>query len=229
MEHGGSISSVPYAIGPNARQRKSMPKKKPVEDRRIQRTRALLQNALVSLMIEKAYESITVQEIIDRANVGRATFYAHFADKKTLLTSRIEDLRGALLRQQREALSVSGNGVRTFSFSRAMLEHANDNLMLWRRIAGRESGTFVLARIQDMLAELVRNDVAALGLTRKSPDSEALVQHLTGGFVALMMWWLNEGARLSAKDIDERFTRLAMLGLAAFLPESRARAVRWQA
>ena len=195
-----------------------MPRQKKVEDRRIQRTRALLQNALVSLMIEKPFESITVQEIIDRANVGRATFYAHFADKKTLLTSRIEDLRAALLRRQRDALSESRNGNRTFSFSRAMLEHASDSLTLWRGIAGRESGAFVISRIQEMLAELVRNDIVALGVTRKNADREALVQHLTGGFVALMVWWLNDGRQLSIEEVDERFTTLAWRGLAAFLP-----------
>jgi AcrR family transcriptional regulator len=203
-----------------------MSKQRKVEDRRIQRTRALLQNALVSLMIEKAYESITVQEIIDRANVGRATFYAHFADKSALLTSRLEDLRVALLRKQREALSKPGNGIRAFSFSRAMLEHASESLTVWRGIAGRESGAFVMARIQDILAELVRNDVAALGLTRKSSEREALVQHLTGGFVALMVWWLNGGAQVSVNEIDERFTKLALEGLSAFLPAEQVRAVR---
>jgi AcrR family transcriptional regulator len=226
MEQVRPIRSVLNRIAEHVRSRESMSKQKKVEDRRIQRTRALLQNALVSLMIEKAYESITVQEIIDRANVGRATFYAHFADKESLLTSRLEDLRAALLRHQREALSASGNGIRTFSFSRAMLEHASDSLTLWRGIAGKESGTFVMARIQDMLAELVRNDVAALGLTRKSPDREALVQHLAGGFIALMVWWLNEGKQLSVEEIDGRFTRLALHGLAAFLPTAQVRRVR---
>ena len=50
-------------------------------DRRVQRTRQLLQDALISMMIEKGYAATTVQDIIGRANVGRATFYAHFADK----------------------------------------------------------------------------------------------------------------------------------------------------
>jgi hypothetical protein len=83
-----------------------------------------------------------------------------------------------------------------------------------------------MARIQDILAELVRNDVTALGLNRRSSDPEALVQHLTGGFVALMVWWLNEGARLSANEIDERFTKLALHGLTAFFPTAQVRAAR---
>ena len=67
------------------------------KDRRVQRTNQLLRAALVSLIQEKGYENITVQNIIDRANVGRATFYAHFENKEDLLVSGFEDLR-ALLR-----------------------------------------------------------------------------------------------------------------------------------
>jgi AcrR family transcriptional regulator len=67
------------------------------KDRRVQRTNQLLRAALVSLIQEKGYENITVQNIIDRANVGRATFYAHFENKEHLLVSGFEDLR-ALLR-----------------------------------------------------------------------------------------------------------------------------------
>src|SRR5437660_10085913 len=94
-------------------------------DRRVQRTRQLLQDALISMMIEKGYEATTVQDIIDRANVGRATFYAHFADKETLLASRIEDLRAMLTQQQQQALATRG-GVRERrrGFRLAMLEYA---------------------------------------------------------------------------------------------------------
>src|SRR5215212_4388 len=58
-------------------------------DRRSQRTRQLLSAALLALMLEKRYDAITVQDIIDRANVGRATFYAHYFDKEDLLMSDI--------------------------------------------------------------------------------------------------------------------------------------------
>jgi AcrR family transcriptional regulator len=200
--------------------------RKKFEDRRVRRTRTLLQNALTSLMIEKGYESITVQEIIERADVGRATFYAHFADKRTLLTSRLEDLRALLLRQQREVAAASGNAGRALSFSRAMLEHASASLPVWRALAGRESGAFVLARIHEMLVELVRNDLVALGLTQRGQEREALVQYLTGGFIALMMWWLSDGAKLSVEEVDSRFGKLAMQGIAPFISTPRYRGER---
>src|SRR5213593_1902268 len=117
-------------------------------DRRVQRTRQLLQDALISMMIEQGYEATTVQDIIDRANVGRATFYAHFADKETLLTSRLEDLRALLVRRQREVLASLGDATaRGFGFSLALLEHARSHLALYQAIVGRQSGAVVLQRI----------------------------------------------------------------------------------
>jgi AcrR family transcriptional regulator len=186
------------------------------------RTRALLQDALTALMIEKGYETITIQEIIDRANLGRATFYAHFADKRTLLSSRLEDLRSSLLARQRESLTRDG-GVevrsgRCFSFSKAMLEHAESSLPLWKAIAGAESGAFVLRRLHEMLAELVRNDLAAMGMKRQSAEREMLTQLIAGAFIAVMRWWLDAGAKLSVDDVNDAFCRAAMRGLRAALP-----------
>jgi AcrR family transcriptional regulator len=184
-------------------------------DRRVQRTRRLLQEALLSLMVEKGYEAITVQDIIDRADLGRATFYAHFADKGTLLASGVEDLRTVLLEQQRERLAGGGRHEPELGFARAMLEHANGRLPLWRAIAGRESGALVIRRIHDMLAELVRRDLAAVGAARSSVPAELLVQHLTGAFIGVMTWWLDKGTELSAEQVDAIYRRLATRGLRA--------------
>ncbi len=66
------------------------------EDRRVGRTRKLLEDALHDLIVEKGYEAVTVQDIIDRANVGRSTFYAHYTDKQQLLFSHFADLEAHL-------------------------------------------------------------------------------------------------------------------------------------
>src|SRR5438876_9754476 len=109
-------------------------------DRRVQRTRQLLQDALIAMVIEKGYDATTVQDIIDRANVGRATFYAHFPDKQTLLTSRLEDLRVLLTERRRQAPGPLG-------FSRAMVEHARSHLALYRAVGARESGAVIVQLI----------------------------------------------------------------------------------
>src|SRR5438045_9204104 len=97
-------------------------------DRRIQRTQALLKTALMSLIQEKGFEALSVQDIIDRANVGRATFYAHFDSKDDLLASGIEGLRTSLKERQRQALtSATGADERLFAFSRELFAHADEH------------------------------------------------------------------------------------------------------
>ena len=74
-----------------------------IPDRRVQKTRKLLQEALINLVAEKGYDSVTIQEILDDANVGRSTFYAHFQDKEQLLHSILERL-DELFEQHKEQL-----------------------------------------------------------------------------------------------------------------------------
>jgi len=175
-------------------------------DRRVQRTRKVLQDALVAMMIEKGYDATTVQDIVDRANVGRATFYAHFADKETLLYSGLEDLRSAIGEQQRQAPGGLG-------FSLAMLEHARGNLPLWRSIAGRDSAAFILQRIQRMIADLAGVDLKALAFKGTPEQRDLAVQYIAGAFIAVLTWWLDRGATLPPADVDALFRRLVKRGL----------------
>jgi len=184
----------------------SMKKQKTV-DRRVQRTRRLLQDALVATVIEKGYEAATVQDIIDRADVGRATFYAHFADKQTLLTSRLEDLRGLLLAQQRQSPDSLG-------FSLAMLEHARSNLAMYRAIVGHESGAFIIQRIHRTIADLAANDVNALAAKASPQRRQLAVEFVAGAFMAVLTWWLDQGAALAPAEVDAIFRRLVLEGLA---------------
>lgn len=173
----------------------------------MQRTRQLLQDALIALMIEKGYEATTVQDIIDRANVGRATFYAHFADKQTLLASRLEDLRTLLLASQRSASSLG--------YSLAMLEHAHGHRQLYAAILGRASGAIVLQRIHRMIADLAALDLKATG-DKLTPDQRILAaEFIAGAFMAVLTWWLDRGTTLSPQEVDDIFRRLVTGGLAA--------------
>ena len=61
-------------------------------DRRVQKTRQILQQAIVELVVEKGFESIKVQDILDKANIGRTTFYAHYQDKGELLHACFEEV-----------------------------------------------------------------------------------------------------------------------------------------
>lgn len=175
-------------------------------DRRVERTRRLLQDALMAMVIEKGYDGTTVQDIIDRANVGRATFYAHFADKETLLTSRLEDLRSFLSQRQRQAPG-------SLAFSVAMLEHARAHLPVWVAIVGRERGAFVAQRIQSMIADLVTIDMKALAFKGTPAERDLAVHYIAGAFMAVLIWWLDQGAKVSPEEVDAIVRRLVMRGL----------------
>ena len=66
-------------------------------DRRIQRTKKLLSNALISLILEGDYDAITIQHIADRADLSRATFYLHYADKEDLLSETLEEIYNGIV------------------------------------------------------------------------------------------------------------------------------------
>src|SRR5215510_3310677 len=98
-----------------------MPPQKRVKDRRVQKTQALLHEALGSLIREKPYDQIVLKEILDRANVGRSTFYTHFRDKDELLASGINEMLRAV---HSADLAASGKrNERIIRFSLPVFEH----------------------------------------------------------------------------------------------------------
>jgi AcrR family transcriptional regulator len=182
-------------------------------DRRIQRTRQLLHTALMSLIQERGFESLSVQDIIDRANVGRATFYAHFDSKEDLLASGIDGLRTSLQQRQRDARAGSaGADRRLFAFSHALFVHADEHRAVFRAMVGKRSGAVVQQLLHKMLVDLVRDEVRRM---RPAGDSdathvEAMAQFIGGGLFGLLLWWGNGKMRMPVDDVDATFRRLAI-------------------
>lgn len=94
-------------------------------DRRVRRTQKLLHRALISLVLEKHYDLITIQEILDRADIGRSTFYAHFSGKDELLISGIDDLRDTLESAIHSERSPSKRHEAIVGSSLTMFQHFN--------------------------------------------------------------------------------------------------------
>jgi AcrR family transcriptional regulator len=183
------------------------------EDRRVQRTQHLLREALFSLIREKGFEALSVQDIIDRANVGRATFYAHFDNKEDLLLSGFEALRASLRERQREALS-HGNKLEklAFAFSHDMLVHVDEHRHLFRAMAGKRSGATVQTVLRKLVIDLVRDDLKMMVERdgRHSIVTDAVVEFIAGGLFGMLMWWLDGKARLSVEELDTLFRRFAI-------------------
>jgi AcrR family transcriptional regulator len=183
------------------------------DDRRVQRTQQLLRGALLSLIQEKGFEALSVQDIIDRANVGRATFYAHFDNKEDLLASGIDGLRASLKERQREALSQprSEDG-RSFGFSHELFAHANEHRQVFQAMVGKRSGAVIQQLLHKMLVDLTRDEVRAITGRDDAPSTptEATVQFVAGGLFGLLIWWGNGKMRMPVEEVDTLFRRLAI-------------------
>lgn len=167
----------------------------------------------MSLIQEKGFEAVSVQDIIDRANVGRATFYAHFDNKEDLLVSRLDEFRASLKERQRQALArVTGADERSFAFSHEVFVHANEHRDVFRAMVGKRSGAVIQRLFQKMLVELVREDVKATGPRSASgaAPTEAVVQFVASGLFGLLMWWIDGQMRLPVEDVNALFRRLAI-------------------
>ncbi len=183
----------------------------PRRDRRVERTQRVLHGALIAEILVKGYDAVTVQDIIDRADVGRSTFYSHFADKEALLVSGIGTLRGVLADHRDPA--------RPLAFTTAMFAHVEGHRDLGRATFGRKSGAAVQAHMARMFTALVRDDLAAMVAPRRAPavPLDALVEYVVGAFLALLAWWLDHRTKLSAAAIDAHFRALVMPGVEAAL------------
>ena len=202
----------------NSRQRRGK------EDRRVGRTRKLLEDALYDLIVEKGYDAVTVRDIIDRANVGRSTFYAHYNDKTQLLFSHFGELEALLVEQQRLVRARSADPVeRLFGFSLAMFQHAHQYRRVWAAMVGKQSGAAVLREIQRILEKIVGREVTALvarGSTPAVPPA-VITQFLVNSLLGLHTWWMDEGSRHSAEEVDRMYRTMTKPGIAAALRPPR--------
>ncbi|WP_084965728.1 TetR/AcrR family transcriptional regulator [Thermoactinospora rubra] len=160
----------------------------------MRRTRAAIQRALVELILEKGYDAVTVTELIDRADVGRSTFYAHFADKREVLYGFMEEQLAFLL-------PAPATGGPLFPYSRRMFEHAWEQRRLLRALLGRRGGV-VHTRGEQMFATVVREELVARGL-RSSVD--VVVACVVGAFMTLVGKWLDGEIRGTPAELDAAF------------------------
>ncbi|MCA9678658.1 MAG: TetR/AcrR family transcriptional regulator [Myxococcales bacterium] len=190
--------------------------RRPRPDRRVERSKQALRDALIALMHEHPYERISVADIAERANVGRSTFYVHFADKDDLLVDGIDQLK-AWLRERGDAPEVTPAHP-ALAFVRPMIEHAEQQRALFRALVGRGGAVQVSEELHRMLAELVRvalGGKATVAKRRPAPE-EAIAEVVVGAFMALLRWWLERDSAMTAAEVEATFTRQLLPGLAGW-------------
>ncbi len=174
----------------------------------------------MSLILEKKYESITVQEILDRADVGRSTFYLHFQDKDELLFSGFQYLESFLESVQATSSTRLGKSYeRMIRFSLPMFEHAQEYRRINRALLGSTAEAVVRRRIHSVLAGIVSRELGLELRNRKignGPVSPELLAHfLVSTYVSVLTWWLNSKNPVPPKDIDIAYRHLVVPCLAS--------------
>jgi AcrR family transcriptional regulator len=164
------------------------------EDRRKERTRQLLRDALMELIVEKGYEAINVNDITERANVARPTFYLHYKDKQELLFNSLREIYDDLAAREMDTIVAGLNQRNLDDMSDADFQHVAQHAAFYRTmLSDRGSVAFII-----QMFRYLRGLMQTHALPPFQPDlpagvpSAALAACMAGAQIGLVEWWLNE-------------------------------------
>jgi AcrR family transcriptional regulator len=180
------------------------------EDRRVRKTRRLLQDALVALISEKGFASVTIQDILDHANVGRSTFYMHYDNKNELLHSCFEDFCNLLEKHEME-LSDFGKQSKLLGDTEYVLnflKFVEKNHRLLKALLGKESMPMFHQYIHDYVYSYIDGflKTAVPKSKQNSAGMKMLTQFFASGLIGAVIWWIEEDMPCPVEETD-RFIR----------------------
>lgn len=190
-------------------------------DRRSRRTRQLLHTALIELMLERRYEEITVQDIIDRANVGRSTFYAHYLDKEDLLVSGFTDVLDALRQHVERHMQSDWRGPSGLSF---FFEHVQTHHQLYQALVRGGGIELLYKKGHQRLRQNIEQHLELLVPAGQVPAAPLplVAELIASAILTMLRWWLDNGMPYSPEQMDALFYQLMLPGVQAALGVSPA-------
>lgn len=196
-------------------------------DRRIQRTRQSLRAALLGLIKEKGFDAISIEEITDRANVGRATFYLHYKDKEDLLLEEFSEManeKTQVLSEipfsawlQPQANTATAKKEHPTSPLEIVFEHIYENSELYYILLKSERSGRIVERIRRIATEAIVKFVETKAQTDPIPflfkvPVEFFAAFFSGAMLSTVEWWLEEKMRHTPKEIANLFMGLFVQG-----------------
>lgn len=177
-------------------------------DRRSQRTQHLVGEAFVQLLKEKGYSAITVSDIIERANIGRSTFYSHYRDK--------DDLFVAQLNRVIEVLSQHMPDQREIPFfpSLGLFRHVGEEYELYKAIVWTPGIDLFVKHLQTSLSHRIEQGLQESGREFEIPIP-MMANFVAGSFLTLLRWWLENKMVYSPEQMDDMFKKLTVSGIEA--------------
>jgi AcrR family transcriptional regulator len=175
-------------------------------DRRTRRTRQLLRDSLLALILEQGYDAVTVEEITERADLGRTTFYLHYKDKEDLLMKSIEAISNELLAQISNTPPIL-----------LVFRHAGENAVLYRIILRGEGARRATVWLQELISSAARNFLEMRAAqenleTRPSVPVEIFSNYFAGSLLGLVTWWLESNMPYPPEEMAEMFQKLFFQG-----------------
>lgn len=183
------------------------------EDLRVQRSRARLLQALVSLLNEKPFDEIRVTDLCARAGVHRSTFYAHFEDKLHLLTYGIRELMDILIEAPSQEPGHFQHAMyRVFKYFKL---HQQEYTLLFLNPQNAAAKDLFLEEFSRCLCQTLQRHLPQ-GDRR---DLWARSMFFTGGLFMVIAWWLEQGAQPPPRELARRFAGMVRPGF-TLLPRS---------
>ena len=189
-------------------------------DRRAARTRRSLHKALIALIVRKNYEAITIQDIIDEADIGKSTFYAHFTGKEDLLRGSFEALRNGLTEARLSASAKTGPRKRKpLAFSLAVFEHACGYRPVYRALVGGRGGAVAINEIRRVLSDMVSHELRAYS-GQNAVSRDLALEFVVSTFLTVLTWLLMRKQKLTPSQADKMFRQLVINGMGSSLAAS---------
>jgi len=197
-------------------------------DRRIQRTRLALRTALLELTKEKGYDSISIEEITERANVGRATFYLHYKDKEDLLLEQFREMADEKVQLISEIpfsdwlpdqKKTGGKSKQDQPLLPLLMvfQYIYDNSEFYTILLKSENSSRIVERIRKISTESIVKFAETKMQTDPIPllyevPIEFFASFFSGAFLSSLSWWLEEGMRHSPEEVAKMFRKLFFRG-----------------
>jgi AcrR family transcriptional regulator len=172
-------------------------------ERRRLRTRKQLIDATLKLVLERGFDAITIQDITDRADLGRGTFYIHFKDKSDVVWAAIRDMIREMEQTAHRDYDRRTPQVEYYALQN-LFRHGQDNRSLYRVVFGKQGSAMLAWRMQDLLANIFLYDLErapSAGRRELGVPDEMLAQMLTGLIVRTLSWWLESPRKYSAEEM----------------------------
>jgi AcrR family transcriptional regulator len=190
-------------------------------DRRVARTRRALQNSLIQLILNQGYDSVTIENITDHADLGRTTFYLHYKDKEDLFMQAIDSICEDFLKEHENVINLTRNPETDLQQLQVNLDerilyhiftHAQNNADLYRVMLRGEGGAKASQRITNIIKNETRKRLQRLPNLECKIPIEVFAMALAGTLTELVIWWLEEDQPFPIEEMVVYIRQLFIFG-----------------